>query len=135
RLLEDEASHPGLHGEERDVTVLFSDIRGFTTWSRRHSPREAVELLNVYLGAMIPVVEDRGGMVDKYIGDGIMAIFGAPDEQPDHAERAVEAAVAMVRRARELGPEGARHDLPRFPIGLGGAAGPGPAGMGGPWRP
>jgi adenylate cyclase len=129
RLLEDEASHPGLRGEERDVTVLFADIRGFTTWSHRHSPREAVDLINVYLGAMIPVVEDRGGMVDKYIGDGIMAIFNAPDDQPDHAERAVAAAVAMVRRARELGPVWARHDFPGFRIGIGIATGPALVGM------
>jgi class 3 adenylate cyclase/CHASE2 domain-containing sensor protein len=129
RLLEDEASHPGLRGEERVVTVLFADIRGFTSWSRRHSPREAVDLINVYLGAMIPVVEDCGGMVDKYIGDGIMAIFNAPDDQPDHAERAVEAAVAMVRRARELGPVWARHDFPDFRIGIGIATGPALVGM------
>jgi adenylate cyclase len=81
------------------------------------------------LGAMIPVVEDRGGMVDKYIGDGIMAIFNAPDEQPDHAERAVEAAVAMVRRARELGPVWAQHDFPGFRIGIGVATGPALVGM------
>jgi adenylate cyclase len=129
RLLEEEASHPGLRGEERDVTVLFADIRGFTTWSRGHSPREAVDLINAYLGAMIPVVEGRGGMVDKYIGDGIMAIFNAPDDQPDHAQRAVEAAVAMVRRARELAPVWARHDFPGFRIGIGVATGPALVGM------
>jgi adenylate cyclase len=129
RLLEDEASHPGLRGEERDVTVLFADIRGFTTWSRQHSPREAVDLINAYLGAMIPVVEDCGGMVDKYIGDGIMAIFNAPDDQPDHAERAVKAAVAMVRRARELGSVWARHDFPALRIGIGLATGPALVGM------
>jgi class 3 adenylate cyclase/CHASE2 domain-containing sensor protein len=129
RLLEEEASHPGLRGEERDVSVLFADIRGFTSWSRRHSPRETVDLLNAYLGAMIPVVEDRGGMVDKYIGDGIMAIFNAPDDQPDHTERAVEAAVAMVRRARELGAVWARHDFTGFRIGIGVATGPALIGM------
>ena len=129
RVLEDEANHPGLRGEERVVTVLFADIRGFTAWSRRHSPREAVDLLNAYLDAMIPLVEDRGGMVDKYIGDGIMAIFGAPDDQPDHAERAVEAAVAMVRRTRELATVWARHDFPGFRIGVGVATGPALVGM------
>jgi adenylate cyclase len=129
RLLEDEASHPGLGGEERDVTVLFADIRGFTTWSRGRSPRQAVDLINAYLGAMIPVVEDRGGMVDKYIGDGIMAIFNAPEDQPDHAERAVEAAVAMIQRARELNPVWARHDFPGFRIGIGIATGPALVGM------
>jgi adenylate cyclase len=135
RVLEDEANHPGLRGEERIVTVLFADVRGFTAWSRTHSPREAVELLNAYLGAMIPVVEDRGGMVDKYIGDGIMAIFGAPDDQPDHAQRAVEAAAAMVRRARELEAVWARHDFRSLRIGVGVATGPALVGMvGGRWR-
>jgi class 3 adenylate cyclase/CHASE2 domain-containing sensor protein len=129
RLLEDEARYPGLQGEERIITVLFADIRGFTDWSRRHSPREAVELINTYLGAMIPVVEAHGGMVDKYIGDGIMAMFNAPDDHPDHAERAVEAAVAMVRRARELGPTWARHDSTKFRIGVGVATGPALVGM------
>ena len=129
RVLEDEADHPGLKGEERIITVLFADIRGFTAWSRRHSPREAVDLLNAYLGAMIPVVEDCGGMVDKYIGDGIMAIFGAPDDQPDHAERAVEAAVEMVRRARELAPEWGRRDFPGLRIGVGVATGPALVGL------
>jgi adenylate cyclase len=135
RLLEDETSHPGLRGEERIVTVLFADIRGFTAWSRRHSPREAVDLVNAYLRAMIPVVEGGGGMVDKYIGDGIMAIFNAPDDQSDHAERAVETAVAMVRKARELGPTWARLDSPDFRIGVGVATGPALVGMiGGPRR-
>lgn len=135
RVLEDEANRPGLRGEERVVTILFADVRGFTAWSRRHSPREAVDLLNAYIGAMIPLIEDHGGMVDKYIGDGIMAIFGAPDEQPDHAQRAVETAVAMVQRTRELGPAWARHDFPDFRIGVGIATGPALVGMvGGPRR-
>jgi class 3 adenylate cyclase/CHASE2 domain-containing sensor protein len=129
KVLEVEASHPGLRGEERIVTVLFADVRGFTAWSRRHSPREAVELLNAYLEAMIPVVESHGGMIDKYIGDGIMVIFGAPDDQPDHARRAVEAAVAMVQRAHQLGAAWARLDFPGFRIGVGVATGPALVGM------
>ena len=85
--------------------------------------------LQANIFAMIPLVEDHGGMVDKYIGDGIMVIFGAPDDQPDHAMRAVEAAVAMVRRTRELGPAWARHDFPGFRIGVGVATGPALVGM------
>ena len=129
RVLEGEASHPGLRGEERDVSILFADIRGFTSWSRRHTPREAVALLNTYFEAMIGVIEGRGGMVDKYLGDGIMAIFGAPDNRPDHAEQAVEAAVAMIGRARELSAVWKRHDFAGFRMGVGIATGPALVGM------
>jgi adenylate cyclase len=134
RVLEDSARHPGLRGEERAVSVLFADIRGFTEWSRRHSPREVFELLNTYFGAMIPLAEAHGGMVDKYIGDGIMVVFGAPDEQPDHAARAVESAAAMIRGVRARRPAWAQQDYADFRIGVGIATGPALVGMVGSLR-
>jgi adenylate cyclase len=124
RLMEDEASHPGLNGEEREVTVLFADIRGFTRYSHAHSAREVVELLNAYLEEVVPIVERHGGMVDKYIGDGVMALFGAPDDRPDHVERAVRAAVEMVERTHELRKKWVKHDFSDFRIGVGIQTGP-----------
>jgi adenylate cyclase len=89
-------------GEEREVTVLFADIRSFTTFSESHEPHEVVALLNAYFDAVAPAIEKAGGTIDKYMGDGIMALFGAPARSPDHALRATRAAVAMVRRVHEL---------------------------------
>ena len=80
----------------RECSVLFSDIRGFTTFSETRSPDEVVEILNHYLEAMTDTIMDHGGSVVSYLGDGILAVFGAPLEQDDHAERAVAAAREMV---------------------------------------
>ena len=98
-------SHPDkieLGGEMRDVTIFFSDIRSFTTFSEAHTPKEVVELLNEYLDAMTQVIFDFGGTLDKYVGDEIMAIFGAPLPLADHPRIAVECAVAQMKKLREL---------------------------------
>ena len=92
RLLRDGAA---LGGEEREVTVLFADLRGFTTLSEGLPPRELITLLNRFLDCMSAQIEAQGGIVDKYIGDEIMALFGAPVAQPDSADRAVRAALGM----------------------------------------
>jgi class 3 adenylate cyclase/CHASE2 domain-containing sensor protein len=84
---------PKLGGESRLVTVLFSDIAGFTAISERLSPSELVSFMNIYLTAMTDIVELHGGFVDKYIGDAIVAVFGAPLDDPDHAQRGVTAAL------------------------------------------
>ena len=89
-----------LGGEEREVTVLFADIRDFTTLSERRSPQEILVLLNSYLTCVTAVVETNGGVVDKYIGDGMMALFGAPLSHPDDASRAVRTAVQMIAAVR-----------------------------------
>ena len=94
-----------LGGEERVVTVLFSDLRGYSTLSECLSPSEIVTLLNAYLGEMNDVIDDHLGCVIEYLGDAIMAVFGAPNDMPDHAERAVACAVAMRRRFEELNAE------------------------------
>ena len=80
----------------RECTVLFSDLRGFTTFAETRSPDEVVEILNRYLGAMTDGIMDHGGAIVSYMGDGIMAVFGAPLEQSDHADRAVAAAREML---------------------------------------
>jgi adenylate cyclase len=88
-----------LGGERRVVTVLFSDIRGFTSYSEDRTPEEVIEVLNRYLTVMSDVILDHGGTLIAYMGDGIMATFGAPTEQVDHADRALAAAQEMAGRA------------------------------------
>ena len=85
-----------LGGVRRESTVLFSDLRGFTSYSESREPGEVVEVLNVYLGEMTDAIMDHGGTLVSYIGDGIMAVFGAPLEQDDHADRAIAAAQEML---------------------------------------
>jgi adenylate cyclase len=85
-----------LGGERRIATVLFSDLRGFTSYAEGFTPAEVISVLNRYLTAMSDVILDNGGTLVAYMGDGIMAVFGAPIEQPDHADRALRAARQMT---------------------------------------
>jgi adenylate cyclase len=85
-----------LGGVERDCTVLFADLRGFTSFSETQSAARVIEVVNHYLGEMTEAILDAGGTLIAYMGDGIMALFGAPLEQQDHADRAVAAAREMV---------------------------------------
>ena len=103
-----------LGGEERVISLLFSDIENFTTVSERLSPRELVSLLNDYLTEMTAIVLEQGGIIDKYIGDGIMAEFGAPIPIPHHADQAVRAALHMQRRLKELRPKWRQQGLPEL---------------------
>jgi adenylate cyclase len=103
-----------LGGEERVVSVLFSDIENFTTLSERLSPRELVSLLNNYLTEMTAIVLEQGGIIDKYIGDGIMAEFGAPIPVLHHADQAVRTALHMQRRLEELRPQWRQQGLPEL---------------------
>lgn len=89
-------------GQRRDVTVMFSDIRGFTALSEKLRPEEVVEILNDYLGAMTEIIFKHGGTVDKFEGDGILAIWNAPLAVEDHPTRAVECALEMTRRLAEM---------------------------------
>lgn len=91
-----------LGGVRQQVTVMFSDIRGFTSMSERLQAEEVVQLLNEYFAAMTGVIFDEGGMIDKFMGDAIMAVFGAPLPKPDDALGAVRAAVGMRKRLLEL---------------------------------
>jgi class 3 adenylate cyclase len=94
-----------LGGEQREVSVMFCDIRGFTSWAEAHEPEQVVGELNSLLGALAALVLESGGTLDKFTGDGLMAFWGAPLDQPDHAERACRTAFAMqellVERARD----------------------------------
>lgn len=89
-------------GRQMEISVLFADIRGFTTMSESLPPPEVVEVLNQYLDSMEEQVFEHEGTLDKYTGDGMMVLFGAPLEQPDHAQRAIKTALAMQRAAAEV---------------------------------
>jgi adenylate cyclase len=91
-----------LGGEKREVTVLFSDVQGFTTYSENHAPEEVVAILNEYLGEMTRIILKWEGILDKFIGDAIVVFWGAPMKQEDHAERAIRCALEMQRRLAEL---------------------------------
>ena len=93
---------PALGGEMRNVTVYFSDIADFSTYSEKIAPAELVAAMNEYLSAMTDIIEAHGGFVDKYIGDAIVAVFGAPLDEPDHAKNAVQAALQCAARLSEL---------------------------------
>ncbi len=100
--LEKEPDAAKLGGDSKDVTVLFTDIRGFTSFSESHTPQEVVARLNEYLGEMVKVVDQFDGTVDKFIGDGIMVYWGAPLAQPDHAQLAIGCIYAMRKKMDEL---------------------------------
>lgn len=100
--------------EKRHVSVLMSDISGFSQLSERLEPERVVEMLNVYLGAMTDVVDDHDGAIDEFIGDAVLVIFGAPLEMEDHAARATACAVAMQRRMASVNEDLVSRGLPRL---------------------
>jgi class 3 adenylate cyclase len=93
---------PMLGGETRHVTVFFSDLAGFSAIAERMTPTELVAFMNEYLSAMTDIIESNGGYVDKYIGDSIVAVFGAPVDDPHHAHNAALAALGCRARLDEL---------------------------------
>lgn len=108
-----------LGGQEREVTILFADLRGFTTLSEKLTPHELLTLLNRYLDRMSAAIEAHGGVIDKFIGDAIMALFGAPVAQPDAADRALAAALAMEKALVQLNAELAAEGIAPLAIGIG----------------
>ncbi len=116
QLLRDGAT---LDGEEREVTILFADLRGFTTLSEQLAARDLFKLLNRYLDRMSGAIEAQGGVIDKFIGDAIMALFGAPVAQGDAADRAIAAARGMERALAALNAELAAEGRAPLAIGVG----------------
>lgn len=123
-----EGQRPNLSGEKLQVTVLFSDIRNFTTISEKLDAEEVVEMLNAYFGRTCEPILEQGGMVNKFIGDAVMAVFGSPVHYDDHARRALLAAQGMAREAasfkdwmKQRFPD---RGLPEFGIGIGVHTGP-----------
>lgn len=108
-----------LGGHAKDMTILFSDIRGFTTLSESLTPEQLVELLNIYLDAMTRIILQNNGVVDKYIGDAIMAFWGDPIDNPRHAQDAVHVARQMIKRLAALNIELRERGMPTLSIGIG----------------
>ena len=108
-----------LGGDKKNLSVMFSDIRGFTSISEKLTPEELVQLLNEYLTAMTDIVFKYDGLLDKYIGDAIMAVFGAPLDQPDHASRACRTAIEMMSELQRLRQKWAAEGRPDVNIGVG----------------
>ncbi len=108
-----------LGGEKRNITIFFSDIRGFTSISERIAPEELVRLLNEYLTEMTSIIMKDQGLVDKYMGDAIMAFWGAPLDQPNHAEMACSSSLEMMDKLRELQKKWKKEGIPSFDIGIG----------------
>jgi len=113
-----------LGGEKKTLSVLFSDVRGFTTISEALDAQELSALLNEYLTPMTQIVFERGGTLDKYMGDAIMAFYGAPIDQPDHPERACRSALEMMQAVNEMRQRFEARGLPPIDIGIGINTGP-----------
>jgi len=122
RVVHELIHHPEmarLGGARREVSVLFSDIKGFTSFSEKHSPQEVVTLLNEYLSAMTEIIFRWEGTLDKFVGDEIMVFWGAPMPQPDHAERAVRCALEMRKRLEEMQQEWRERGVEPLDAGIG----------------
>lgn len=113
-----------LGGEAREVTVMFTDLAGFTGMSERLSAEQTVEVLTAYFNAMTPIIHRHGGTVDKYIGDAIMAFWGAPLPDAAHAEHAVSAAIEMQSAMERLAGELRERGLPPLAMRIGLHSGP-----------
>jgi adenylate cyclase len=111
--------HAMLTGERREATVLFCDIRGFTSLSEQLTPEQVVSLLNEFYMLMVETIFKQEGTLDKFLGDAVMAVFGAPNAYPDHAARAVMTALDMRRAVGELAARRREAGLAPFEVGIG----------------
>ena len=118
QLLENPGSFK-LGGTNQTITILFADIRGFTAFSETEKPEKIVGVLNRYFSVMSEIIFAHGGTLDKYIGDGLMAIFGAPTATAEDAKNAVETAVAMQKRLATLNVELESEGFSRISVGIG----------------
>ena len=129
-VVQELVAHGGLSraGESRQITILFSDIRGFTTLSEKRTPQEIVALLNRYFTLQVEVIFRHGGSLDKFIGDAIMAFWGAPLDDPEHAKHAVAAAMEMADVLQRFKAELNEQDA-GFGVGIGIHSGPAVVGL------
>jgi adenylate cyclase len=118
-----EASGFALGGKFVDATVMFSDIRSFTTIVESQGPEETIELLNTYYTLMFEAISDQGGVVNQMVGDGLMSVFGAPLVQPDHCKHAVKAALDMIDMIQLLNADRLAQGKSEIRIGIGIASG------------
>ena len=122
--LADSDSELRLGGERREVTVMFADLSGFTALSGRLGPEELTSLTNAYLGLLVKEVEATNGYVDKFIGDAVMAVWGAPPADPDHAAHAAQAALAGLAAVNAAKAEADAKGLPSYSVKMGLNSGP-----------
>jgi adenylate cyclase len=115
----DDPEKYSMEGRKARLTVLFSDVAGFTSISEQLSPTDLAAYINQYLTSMSMIIRESGGTLDKYIGDAIMAFWGAPVDEPEHAEKAVSAALAMQKKVDELNSEFSQRGWPLLRIGIG----------------
>jgi adenylate cyclase len=115
----DAAEPVNLKGQRKTVTILLSDIRGFTALAEQLQPEALVQFLNSYFSAMIDIIFEHEGTLDKFMGDAILALFGAPVSRDDDAFRAVKTAIAMQRKLRELNDAWRTDGKPNIRIGIG----------------
>lgn len=109
----------GTSGSNKDVTVFFSDIRGFTAFSEKHTPEEVVTMLNEYFAIMVGIINKNNGIVDKFIGDAIMAVWGAPKTRAEDSHNAVKACLEMRKALAELNERRAKRGQGPLMIGMG----------------
>jgi adenylate cyclase len=122
QLVEEMAAHPeqiSMDGESREMTVLFSDVRDFTSISENLDAKELSAMMNAYLTQQTAIIQQYRGTIDKYIGDAVMAFWGAPLPEKDHVLLAVQAAMAMARSVRALDEDFRRRGWPQLKIGIG----------------
>jgi len=124
RILLEDPSRLRLGGERREITVFFSDVRGFTSLSEELAPEVLVEVMNAYLDRVTRVLFRHGATLDKYLGDGVMAFWGAPVDQPDHARRACQAALEIQQVVADFSQTLRGKGLPELRVGMGLATGP-----------
>jgi len=117
--LSEKAQNVELSGENREMSVFFSDVRGFTHLSEQLTPQQLTRLMNIYLTGMTKIIHEQRGTVDKYIGDAVMAFWGAPLEDAQHARHAVGAAMTMLEVLPELNKQLEQEGLPTVEVGMG----------------
>lgn len=130
-IVEKILANPGqihLGGENQTATIMFTDIRGFTRMAEKMEPQQVVELLNEYFTEMTDLIFENGGTLDKYLGDGIMAVFGAPITKPDDPVRSVKTAIEMQRALARLNRDWEARGQPPLRAGIGVNTGPVTAG-------
>ena len=121
-LVEEMSNDPtsySLEAEDREMTVLFSDVRGFTTISEGLNPKELSALMNEFLTPITKIIHENGGTIDKYMGDAVMAFWGAPIKNPNHALDALQAGLSMIERMYALRDEFLDRGWPEIKIGVG----------------
>lgn len=111
--------HLGLGGKKSTVTVLFSDIRGFTSMSEQMTAQQVSEILNEYFTEMEPIITKYNGIINKFIGDAVMAVFGEPIQDKNHAQNAVKCAYEMLKKVKELRKKWVKENKPKIEIGIG----------------